>query len=249
MQNLCIFGVILLVSSWNLVQGQDCTGLEDDSIVADPNNCYGYWYCVGGVAEEYAECPEGEEWFESEGYCEDENIVGCANPVEPEPEPEPEIPATTQGTTQAPIVPTTTASSIGVPTTLAPGQPEVTCPTDRNGEIVFFPSSNCTNYYICANGVKLNMSCLNGFAWNQDDKQCDFPIYSTCGKNVEIVGNEVRCTRFGFYVTSHPSDCERFVFCSEGIPLVQNCPIGYMWDISERCVLRMYATCPITRSI
>ncbi|CAO1398464.1 unnamed protein product [Diamesa tonsa] len=248
MQNLCIFGVILLVSSWNLVQGQDCEGLPDDSIVADPSNCYGYWYCVGGVADEYAECPEGEEWFVEEGYCEDENIVGCANPVEPEPEPEPEpeIPVTTQ----APIVPTTTTtSSNGVPTTLAPGQPEVTCPTDRNGDIVFFASSNCTNYYICANGVKMNMRCLDGFAWNQEDKQCDFPIYSTCGKNVEINGNTVRCTRFGFYVTAHPLDCERFVFCSEGIPLVQNCPIGYMWDISERCVQRMYATCPITRSV
>ncbi|CAO1397592.1 unnamed protein product [Diamesa serratosioi] len=248
MQNLWIFGVILLSSSWNLVQSQDCQGLPDDTIVAEPSNCYGYWYCTNGEPEDYTECPDGEEWDEAGGYCDDENVVGCANgllPVDPEP-------ITTQApviTTQSPVI--TTQSPVittQAPTTLAPGQ-EISCPTDRNGDIVFFPSSNCTNYYICANGVQLNMRCLDGFAWNQQDKQCDFPIFTTCGKNIEIVQNQVRCMRFGFYVTAHPEDCAKFVFCSEGIPLIQNCPVGYLWDISEKCVERMYAKCPIKRSI
>jgi hypothetical protein len=54
--------------------------------------------------------------------------------------------------------------------------PDFECPTDRPGKILLFESSNCAKYYICANGVRLTLKCIEGLVFNPKNKQCDHPV-------------------------------------------------------------------------
>lgn len=180
-----------------------CEGNEDDEKVgfgADVS-CVGYYYCYGGVGEA-EECPEGQQFDYNINDCDDAENVQCEDPngggdytdypdygeTDYTDDYGEETEASTPGTTRPPPTlptrqPPGTTSSAGstASTTPNPNQiDDVTCPTNRPGEIIFFPSSNCTEYFICANGNKLRMSCMEGFTWNQDEKQCDFPIFSKC---------------------------------------------------------------------
>jgi Chitin binding Peritrophin-A domain len=177
--------VIFFVFAIAAVSAQDdedpevCQGLEDGELVGvgQELSCSQYWYCEGevGYLDDCLNLEGGEEFeFNYEtNQCDYFDVVNCpyAPNVDPEPEPEPEtstLPPVTQ-------TPDTTQS-----TTLDPSIPEIECPTNRPGEIVFFPSSNCTEYFICANGYRMKMACMEGFTWNQDEKQCDYPIFSKC---------------------------------------------------------------------
>ena len=52
----------------------------------------------------------------------------------------------------------------------------------------------------------------------------------------------VRCNRHGFYTAAYPLDCTKYVFCAEGIPMLQQCPIGTAWNV-DRCVATLYSRC------
>lgn len=173
--------VIFVIFAVSLAIAQDeaeeiCQGQEDGTLIgigADIS-CTEYYYCQ----EDYGfldNCLDEDEDFQFDyntNTCRPYAEVLCEDPqpVEPdteEPEPEPTDPPTRQT-----VVPTTTGPNNNVP--------DVECPTNRPGEIVFFPSSNCSEYFICANGFRMKMSCMEGFTWNQEERQCDFPIYSKC---------------------------------------------------------------------
>jgi len=156
---------------------QICIGQDDGTLLGIAGYCTYYYYCEGEIG--YIEdCKSfGDFQFDGNtGECNSPEVVNCVEePEYPEyPEyPEPETPAPTA---KPPVQPTdppaqTTPSDPNV-------IPDVVCPTNRPGEILFFESLNCTEYYICANGVKLTMRCIEGFVFNPDDKQCDHPIYN-----------------------------------------------------------------------
>lgn len=159
-----------------------CLGLEDQELVGfgQDVSCTGYFACEGEYGYE-EDCVElyGEEYeFNYEtNQCDFYDVVNCAaldpNPIDPDPPgpaPPPETPA-------PPVVTETPAPP---PDTTDVSVPDITCPTNKPGEIIFFESSNCTEYFICANGVRMRMVCMEGFTWNQDDRQCDYPIFSRC---------------------------------------------------------------------
>lgn len=157
-----------------------CIDQEDGTMIGigAEETCTGYFYCEGeiGYEEDCAVVSGAEFQFNYEtGQCDYDDVVLCdvgggvdPDPTsEPEPEPETDPPATQ--TTQPPV--TTTAD---------PSVPDIECPTDRPGQILFFASSNCTEYFICSNGVRMRMSCMEGFTWNDIENQCDYPIFSRC---------------------------------------------------------------------
>lgn len=259
-----------------------CVGQEDGTQLAYGHqfSCTKYFSCESeyGYEEDCVEqYGEGYEFNEDTLQCDYSDYVNCeANSITDEPYPDPD-PVTDPPAppppiiTQAPITqaPATPAPPVVTPppaTTSGPSIPDITCPTNRPGEILFFPSSNCTEYFICASGIRLSMACMEGFAWNQDLKQCDYPIFSPCSVRIFLVnvekiivsflsqqnivddGMNVRCTRDGFYTTAYPRNCEKFVFCSLGIPMVQNCPVGHAWSL-DRCVVRKFANCPDLRRL
>lgn len=164
-----------------------CVDLDDETQVGVGHDisCTKYYFCSGGVGA-LEDCTEiyGDPdlaFNEESGQCEYDVVCGDGGGVDPnypeypDPDPETDPPPPVVVTTQPPAVVTQTT------TTSRPGVIEdVTCPTNRPNEIIFFPSSNCSQYFICASGVRLQMSCIDGFVWNEDDNQCDYPIFSRC---------------------------------------------------------------------
>ena len=156
-----------------------CQGYDDGTMigVGQDISCTKYFYCEGeyGYEEDCLETfAEDAEFNYETGQCDYNDVVNCAaySPLEPEPNPETEPP------TNPPVVnPPVTQPGL-------PSVPDVECPTNRQGEIIFFPSSNCSQYFICANGVRLQMACMEGFAWNQEEKTCDYPIFSRCSVRI-----------------------------------------------------------------
>lgn len=186
-------------------QDNVCEGVDDDVLVgfgADVS-CTGYYYCYGGVGEP-EECPEGQQFNYDTNECDEEENVQCQDPNGgdypeygeetdyPEYGEETDYPQYGEETdpptrappgtipTRAPVETTTTSAATSVSTSNPNDIEDITCPTNQPGQIIFFPSSNCTEYFICANGNKLRMTCLEGFAWNQELTQCDFPMFSKC---------------------------------------------------------------------
>lgn len=267
--------VIFAVTILTFVNGQQdpyevCVGYDDEMKVGfgQETSCTGYFYCEGEVGYE-EDCVtivgDGYEFNYETSECDFEENVGCAAAGGDYVDPEPELPIDPPVTLPPIIQPTPSPTQ---PPIVDPSVPDITCPTNRPGEILFFPSSNCTEYFICANGLRMRMACMEGFTWNQEETQCDYPIYSKCSvsckdykhrrpkpinflsfqSNIVDDGMNVRCTRTGFYSTAYPRDCTKFVFCSAGIPITQNCPIGYAWQL-DRCVDRKFASCPDLRQL
>lgn len=165
--------VCMLISAQEEYDDQICIGQEDGVLFGIPGYCTKYYFCQ----EEYGylqDCAEfGDYQFDSElGDCNESQYVNCVEDLPEYPEyPEDTPPPAPVQTTAKPVQTTTPPSD---PNLL----PDVVCPTDRPGEILFFESLNCTEYYICANGVKLTMTCSEGFVFNKDDNQCDHPVYN-----------------------------------------------------------------------
>lgn len=144
-----------------------CVGQEDGVMigVGQEISCSRYFYCENefGFEEDCVDQDSEYDFNYETGQCDYYDVVNCPAPAEPTVDP---------GTTIAPTV------TQGPPTVPDGSVPE--CPMNRPGEIIFFESSNCTEYFICANGVRLRMTCMEGFTWNQDEQMCDYPIYSRC---------------------------------------------------------------------
>ena len=184
---------------------QMCQGLDESAIIGIPNECYYYYYCYEGVAylDDCENICEGCQFDVAINDCNYQEYVQCVQPEEPAPPGE-------NPQTPAPVV-----------TTPGPQSPtdDITCPPN---EIIFLASENCSEYYVCAMGKKLTLQCLEGLVWNDDDQKCDHPIYSArCSGLDKDNNNQIRCNRQGFYSTAYPFDCGKFVFCSEGIPMVR----------------------------
>lgn len=183
---LSVFLVTARVIAQDAENYEVCVGLDDETMVGVGYDisCKLYYYCSGevGTLEDCTEIYGDADlaFNEESGQCEYDVVCGTGGgevdpvyPDYPDPDPETNPPPTVVVTTQPPAVVTTPPSNPG-------GIDDVQCPTNRPGEIIFFPSSNCSQYFICASGVRLQMSCLEGFAWNEDDNQCDYPIFSRC---------------------------------------------------------------------
>lgn len=86
-------------------------------------------------------------------------------------------------TTLPPVIITTTTQPPTVATTARSNREimeNVQCPLNRHGEIILLPSYNCSQFFICSNGARLQMECIKGLLWNEDTSQCDYPVFSRC---------------------------------------------------------------------
>lgn len=148
-----------------------CVGQEDDTYVADPDHCDGYYWCSGEWGTEQI-CENGEQWMADESYCNPDypNCWETETPIDVAPE------------TPAPAVPTN--PPVNGPVTPAPptnpGDDSFVCPTNQPNQVSFHPSVDCGKYFICFNGQRMAMSCLAGHHWNNVARQCDIPILAQC---------------------------------------------------------------------
>lgn len=178
-----IFFAITLTCAQDEQNEEVCLDIPDGEQVGvgQDLSCTQYWYCDQGIGylEDCLDRSEDLEFDYEINDCNYNDVVQCAGDF-PDPDPEteeplPETPSPTPPVTQ----PTPTQ-----PTTLDPSIPDIECPTDQPGKIIFFPSSNCSEYFICANGFRMKMVCMEGFTWNQQELQCDYPIFSRCSVSV-----------------------------------------------------------------
>lgn len=185
-----------------------CVGQEDGLLFGLENECDSYYYCSGEIAylDKCSDYCEGCQFDFKINDCNYAEEAQCF--VDETQAPETTLPPQTQ----APV--TTTAAPPSQTTAIS----DVTCPTDK---IEFLASANCSEYYICVYGTKVTMQCQDGFVFNVEDKKCDHPVYSPRCSGISMDNlNNVKCNRHGFYTTAYPMDCEKYVFCSEGIPMV-----------------------------
>jgi hypothetical protein len=207
--------ILILISLLSVIKAQDstypdmdeemCIGQEDGVLFGIDNECDNYYYCSDQIAylDKCSDYCEGCQFDVNLNDCNYADEAQCYVDVPQETEPP---------QTQAPVV-----------TTPAPTQTtdnsDITC---TPGKIEFLASANCSEYYICVYGTKVTMQCQEGFVFNVDDKKCDHPVYSPRCSGVSANSlNSVKCNRHGLYTAPYPFDCEKFVFCSEGIPKVK----------------------------
>ncbi|CAO1438237.1 unnamed protein product, partial [Diamesa tonsa] len=121
--------------------------------------------------------------------------------------------------------------------------PDSECPPRGGTNVVFLPSKNCNEYYICVNGVPNVASCSPGNHWNPDRQFCDHPASAGCtnvGPNTPLPDCEVGFTG----AVPHPWNCNWFIFCSNGNRSQQQCPHLQHFDVElRRCLLLTTATC------
>lgn len=186
MLKLTVFLIFAIAVTSAQEEEEVCLGAEDGEKigVGADISCTEYWYCEGeyGYKEDCASLEDGEEYeFDYNtndcGYADEVNCASGLEPEYPEPDPDPEYPEYPDPETQPPVTQTPGTTQ---QTTLDPTVPDIECPTDQPGKIIFFPSSNCSEYFICANGFRMKMTCMEGFTWNQQEQQCDYPIFSRC---------------------------------------------------------------------
>lgn len=212
-----IFSLIFIIAvkaqkNYPEYDDQMCVGYEDGVLFGIDNECRNYYYCVDQVAY-LDDCQNLCDGCQFDVNINDCNYAENAQCVEIE------EPITNAPTTQPPTTTTTQSVTTTTQATRTTDIVEINCPPDQ---IVFLESENCTEYYICAFGQKLTLRCMEGLVWNNQEKQCDHPVYNPRCSGVSVdQTNRVTCNRYGFYTTAYPFDCEKFVYCSEGVPIVR----------------------------
>lgn len=89
------------------------------------------------------------------------------------------------------------------------------------------------------------MHCALGMYWNNNDQMCDYQQNVVCPDGGNPDANPMpKCTDEGLYSMPHPSKCEYFIMCMDGIQTIQQCDAFHQWDVpAQRCLIKDRATC------
>ncbi|KAI2805284.1 hypothetical protein BLOT_004278 [Blomia tropicalis] len=141
---------------------------DDANICEDPfgyyphENCWQFYQCSHGKPYVHT-CPDGTQWNQSIPVC--VHITTCDRPSEE---------TTTTGietTTDAPDEPTTsvaeTTTEVSEESTTTKSDEELNC---SNSD--YLPHENCWQFYQCAHGEPVEMTCPDGTQWNQSIPVC-----------------------------------------------------------------------------
>lgn len=182
--------VIFLTTTTTTVRAQAefdeeiCLGYDDGELFQIQGTCTKYYYCVDQVGY-IDDCTNFGEDYQFDPAINDCNLadqVGCIEDDNYVDYPEETDPPITDAPATRPPVVVDTTTQLAIQTTIASttsiGIPDVQCPTDKPGELIFLASLDCSEYYICSNGRQFTMKCMDGFVWNPDENQCDHPVFN-----------------------------------------------------------------------
>lgn len=112
------------------------------------------------------------------------------------------------------------------------------CPED-NQIISFLPSqTSCEEFFLCFNGVPLQMKCAENLHFNPAKEKCDFKEKVKCSLG------RPQCERTMNKFFAHESSCNMFYYCRFGHLTVQRCPFFYNWnDEKHECQLNYGEQC------
>uniref|UniRef100_A0A182PYS3 Chitin-binding type-2 domain-containing protein n=1 Tax=Anopheles epiroticus TaxID=199890 RepID=A0A182PYS3_9DIPT len=82
--------------------------------------------------------------------------------------------------------------------------------------------TTCEGYFLCLGEVPTHAQCPPGFYFNEGQQLCDFPQNVFC---------HVCNQQNGVQLFPHPTNCDQFITCSNGISFVGNCKAGETYDV------------------
>ncbi|XP_023951162.1 protein obstructor-E [Bicyclus anynana] len=111
---------------------------------------------------------------------------------------------------------------------------EFDCP-DKSG--FYADPYQCDLYYKCSKGKAEAKLCPDGLVFadeNPNKELCDIPSNVDCADRKELQepkpGNKGCPRQNGYFKHSDPQACDKFFYCSEGIPNELPCPPGLYFD-------------------
>ncbi|XP_022816847.1 probable chitinase 10 [Spodoptera litura] len=122
------------------------------------------------------------------------------------------------------------------------------CPSDFKVHILLPHESDCSKYYICSNGKKIEMSCEPGTLFDinmqlcnwADEIDCPHPPSSSSSttpqKLKHVLPNGCPSDFTIHYLLPHETDCDKFYSCSRGRKILMPCTSGMCFDYTiQRC--------------
>jgi hypothetical protein len=207
-------------------------------------DCTKFYKCDNGQKVEF-DCPDGLHFNKELEVCDWPQDAGCED-VNP---PSTASPSPTPSITPQPI-PTKTPNPSPTPSpepepTRPPGwDPECPWPDPLNYTVHLPHETDCTKFYKCDNGGKVEFDCPDGLHFNKELQVCDWPQDAGC----EDVSTEpaptttpadrcphVECQDSTIYLPDL-SNPRRYIRCVRGVEVVETCPGTLVFD-------RRLATC------
>lgn len=219
-----------------------CDDKPDGSMYPHFKHLSWYFRCASGIAELFI-CPPNYEAF-------DHGLSMCNRRKPP----------------QTMVVTTKPSTTTCLPSTLATNPPAVIKPTwpaintetivrcschDTPTPTYHRDARHCDRYFLCYRGRPMPMSCCPGSHWSQAAGRCVPAQRSRCSANVTVpslsgTGGEwgPTCPATGRALYPHPTVCEWFYYCENGVRTRQQCSAFTQWDCRQRrCVAMTQAQC------
>jgi len=131
------------------------------------------------------------------------------------------------------------------------------CPYDPDNVQLFPNEDNCSEYFICSNGILHLFHCRSGQHFNRLMNFCDFPTSAGCDETATDATTTAAANLrqlpdcpIGFNGSlPHPLDCSLFVHCeTSGARFIQRCKHLHHFDVvSRRCLFMNAAQCNVPR--
>lgn len=237
--------LIGLISYIKITLGAEiCEGVVGDEFLVDPESCDHFYYCEDGNKPVLSMCPSGMLFNPQIHLCDLPEHVTCGSSTV--------APTSTEGGKQdlTTTKPTTTfatnsnpPSTTSIPsTTPHTNDEDVKCPTGSSNTVQFVRSRrSCQVYFICYQGRAFKQECLPELHWKDSTKKCELPERAKCQLETP---EESSCPPHGEAFYAHPTDCNQFVYCIDGIKIPQKCSFFFHFDIvRKRCILMTQANC------
>ncbi|XP_050410621.1 cartilage matrix protein [Patella vulgata] len=113
-----------------------------------------------------------------------------------------------------------------------PKQIEMTCPPPSSG--FYEDKNNCAYFIQCTETGRIRTRCAGGTLYDPQIERCNHKEFVTCW-------SKVKCPQqYGLF--PHPHFCNQYLNCAFGVPYVQTCPAGLVFNKSY-CDYRSNVDC------
>uniref|UniRef100_A0A182W3W3 Chitin-binding type-2 domain-containing protein n=1 Tax=Anopheles minimus TaxID=112268 RepID=A0A182W3W3_9DIPT len=189
-------------------------------LIGNPADCVSFFVCLNGEKSDEATNCAPELIFDiTDSVCRPPNAESrCANGEDPLP----------------PVLPGLFVYTLMFTFVMAANAQRNPCLGVPDGMFVN-DFTSCESYFLCLGGVSTQAQCPPGFYFNEAQQLCDFPQNVFC---------HVCNQQIGVQLSPHPTNCDQFITCSNGISFVGNCKSGETFDVAlQACKSEIRVDC------
>lgn len=210
-------------------------------------DCAKFYSCLHGEKSEMS-CQPGTLFDANLQVCNWSFAVKCSTPSQQ------------QATETTKMAPTATRTTQFLPNG---------CPADFSIHYLLPHETDCSRYYSCSNGRKIEMPCGAGTLFDYQSQICNWPFAVTCyqgttpsppttttqaattttvapttGSSIDYLPNGCPADFSIHHLLPHETDCSRYYSCSNGRLIEMPCPGGLLFDFeSQICDWPSMVTC------